>query len=61
MQVLNPESVTLSLEALAKRLKPLGEVSYNKFMLRFKVDSQEIILFPDGRARISLLEVIRLW
>ena len=50
VQVLNPESATLSLEALAKRLQPLGEVSYNKFMLRFAVDSQEIIVFPDGRA-----------
>jgi len=50
VQILNPESATLSLEAIAKRLKPLGQVSYNEFMLRFAVDNHEMIVFPDGRA-----------
>jgi len=50
VQVLNPESAGLSLEELAKRLSPLGEVSYNEFMLRFTVDNHEMVVFPDGRA-----------
>jgi adenylyltransferase/sulfurtransferase len=53
VQVLNPEAGKVSLEELAARLKPLGEVSYNEFMLRFRVDSHEIVVFPDGRAIVK--------
>lgn len=49
VQVLNPEVTSVSLEELAARLKPLGEVGYNEFMLRFVVDSREMVIFPDGR------------
>jgi adenylyltransferase/sulfurtransferase len=50
---LNPEIASVSLEGLAARLSPLGEVSYNEFMLRFVVDSQEMVVFPDGRAIVK--------
>jgi len=50
VQVLNPGAEHLSLEELARRLKPVAEVSYNEFMLRFTVDNHEMIVFPDGRA-----------
>ena len=50
VQVLNPEAKSLSLEELALRLKPLGEVNYNEFMLRFTIDNHEMVVFPDGRA-----------
>ncbi|MFC2018605.1 ThiF family adenylyltransferase [Chloroflexota bacterium] len=50
VQVLNPEGGGISLDELAARLKPVGEVSYNEFMLRFTVGSQEMVVFPDGRA-----------
>ncbi len=53
VQVLNPETTGLSLEGLATRLSPLGEVSYNEFMLRFVVDSREMFVFPDGRAIVK--------
>ena len=53
VQVLNPEIASVSLEGLAARLKPLGEVSYNEFMLRFTVDSHEMVVFPDGRAIVK--------
>lgn len=53
VQVLNPEVSGLSLEGLAKRLEPVGEVSYNEFMLRFTIDEQEMVVFPDGRAIIK--------
>jgi len=53
VQVLNPESGEISLKTLATHLEPLGEVSYNKFMLRFRVDSYEMVIFPDGRAIVK--------
>ncbi len=53
VQVLNPEVRGLLLKELAKRLEPLGEVSHNKFMLRFAIDKQEMVVFPDGRAIIK--------
>jgi adenylyltransferase/sulfurtransferase len=53
VQVLNPKIEKLSFDELEKRLKPLGKVSHNKFMLRFKIDKYEIVIFPDGRAIIK--------
>ena len=53
VQILNPEAAGVSLEGLACRLKTLGEVSYSEFMLRFVVDSQEMVVFPDGRAIVK--------
>jgi adenylyltransferase/sulfurtransferase len=53
VQVLNPKEGELSFEALAARLAAVGEVSYNEFMLNFKVDSQEMVIFPDGRAIVK--------
>ena len=53
VQVMNPEAGEVSLERLAVHLGPLGEVSYNEFMLRFVVDSHEMVIFPDGRAIVK--------
>ncbi|MFH0941809.1 MAG: ThiF family adenylyltransferase [Chloroflexota bacterium] len=53
MQVLNPGVGNLSLDELAARLRPLGEVSHNRFMLRFTADGYETVVFPDGRAIIK--------
>lgn len=50
VQVSNPEVEGFSLQELAEHLNPLGEVSYNEFMLRFKVENYEMVVFPDGRA-----------
>ena len=50
MQVLNSDARDLSLKELAARLKPIAEVSYNEFMLRFTADNHEMVVFPDGRA-----------
>jgi adenylyltransferase/sulfurtransferase len=43
----------LSLDRLAERLRPLGSVSTNPFLLRFTVDGYELTLFPDARAIIK--------
>lgn len=53
VQVLNPERKKISFEQLAKQLKPLGKLSYNDFMLTFKVDRYELMVFPDGRAIVK--------
>ncbi len=53
VQVLNPKMGKLSFAELAATLKPIGEVSYNEFMLQFAVDSNEMIIFPDGRAIVK--------
>lgn len=38
---------------LAERLQPIGQVSYNQFLLRFTIDSYEFTVFPDTRAIIK--------
>lgn len=44
----------LSLPEWAERLKPLGKVELNAFLMKFHVDdSLCIVLFPDGRAIIQ--------
>lgn len=42
-----------SLEELAERLRPLGEVEVNEFLLRFSVEGSQMVLFPDGRAIVK--------
>ena len=53
VQVLNPEAGEVSLERLAAHLGPLGEVSFNEFMLRFRGNDHEMVIFPDGRAIVK--------
>jgi len=53
VQVLNPRAGELSFKELAVRLKAVGKVTYNEFMLNFAVDSEEMIIFPDGRAIVK--------
>ena len=38
--------------ALAERLKPSGEVAFNDFLLRFRVDDYDITVFRDARSII---------
>jgi len=37
---------------LARRLKPLGRVSFNDYLLRFNVDQFDITVFQDARSII---------
>ncbi len=53
VQVLNPEVREVSFERLAAHVRPVGEVNYNEFMLRFRVDNHEMVIFPDGRAIVK--------
>ena len=53
VQVLSPKVGELSFKELAARLEAVGKVTYNEFMLHFEIDSQEMVIFPDGRAIIK--------
>jgi adenylyltransferase/sulfurtransferase len=43
----------VNLEDLARRLKGVGELNRNLFLLRLQVDEYEITVFPDGRAIVG--------
>jgi adenylyltransferase/sulfurtransferase len=43
----------IQLAALAERLRTVGQVSFNEFLLRFNVDGYELTIFPDARAIIK--------
>src|SRR5437773_1236626 len=43
----------LNFEEMARHLETLGEVSYNRFLLRFSAEGHEFTVFPDGRAIIK--------
>ena len=53
VQVAHRSATTLNFEDLARHLGALGEVSYNRFLLRFTADGYEFTVFPDGRAIIK--------
>ncbi len=43
---------SLALEELASRLRPLGTVKVNPYLLRFETEGKEMVVFADGRAII---------
>ena len=52
VQIGRSGSNVLDFESLAARLKPLGEVAFNDFLLRFRVDDYDITVFRDARSII---------
>ena len=53
-EIRNPKSEQgVCFDHLASKLRPLGEVGFNKYMMKFKIDSYEMTIFPDGRAIIT--------
>ena len=53
VQVAHRSPSALNFEDMAGHLQTLGEVSYNRFLLKFKVDGYDFTVFPDGRAIIK--------
>jgi adenylyltransferase/sulfurtransferase len=43
----------LNFEEMARHLATLGQVQFNRFLLKFTVDDYEFTVFPDGRAIIK--------
>ena len=52
VQVAYRKSKGINLGQLAQRLSSAGNVNYNEFMLKFKVEDFEFTVFPDGRTII---------
>ncbi len=48
----------LSLESLAVKLEGLGQVKYNRYLLRADIAPYQVTVFPDGRAIIGGTEDI---
>jgi len=53
VQVSHRSPSRLQFEELARQLGPMGQVQFNRFLLKFQVDSYEFTVFPDGRAIIK--------
>jgi molybdopterin/thiamine biosynthesis adenylyltransferase len=53
VQVAHRTPAKLRFEEMAKHLETLGDVSYNRFLLRFAAEGHEFTVFPDGRAIIK--------
>lgn len=45
--------VRLDFPLLAERLRPLGKISYNEFLLHGQIEGYELTVFPDARAIIK--------
>jgi molybdopterin-synthase adenylyltransferase len=53
VQVSQRSATRLNFETMARDLQSLGEVSYNRFLLKFTAEGHEFTVFPDGRAIIK--------
>lgn len=53
VQVAHRRPTALNFEELARHLGTMGEVNYNRFLLKFTVEAFEFTVFPDGRAIIK--------
>ena len=53
VQVSQRRPTRLNFEELARNLGMSGDVSFNRFLLKFSVESCEFTVFPDGRAIIK--------
>lgn len=53
VQVTSSRPVRLDLEQLAERLRAVGEVKINPYLLRFRAGDVEMTVFPDARSIIK--------
>ena len=53
VQILHYKGSKLDLTKVAARLEKVGDVAFNRFLLRFKMGKYELTVFPDGRSIIS--------
>jgi molybdopterin/thiamine biosynthesis adenylyltransferase len=52
IQISPSRPTTLNLASLAQRLRDLGEVKLNEYLLRFRTDKYELTIFKDARSII---------
>jgi adenylyltransferase/sulfurtransferase len=53
VQISPPANAQIDFAKLAEQLRDAGEVSYNRFLLKFKSGEHEITVFPDARSIIK--------
>ncbi len=53
VQIRGQKGARIDLDALAKRLEPLGRLEQNRFLLRAEIDGYLLTIFSDGRAIIN--------
>src|SRR5437870_2574385 len=53
VQVAHRTPARLNFEELARHLEQLGDVSYNRFLLKFDAEGYQFTVFPDARAIIK--------
>ncbi len=53
IQITPQRKMEVSLEHLKGKLDRIGDASYLGYLLRFRVDQYELIIFPDGRAFVK--------
>ena len=53
VQIARSGAAKIDFKSLAERLRPLGEVVFNDFLLRFRVDGYDITVFADARSIIK--------
>jgi adenylyltransferase/sulfurtransferase len=50
VQIARSGSARVDFSELARRLEPLGDVAFNDFLLRFRVEQYDITVFRDARS-----------
>jgi adenylyltransferase/sulfurtransferase len=53
VQICQRAQTRVDLDALARRLAPLGALEKNRFLLRANIDDYQLTIFANGRAIIS--------
>ncbi|GAX91906.1 ThiF family adenylyltransferase [Effusibacillus lacus] len=53
VQISPVSDMQLNLDLLESRLSKLGLVERNKFLLRFQIGGQRLVIFPDGRVLVQ--------
>lgn len=53
VQVAHRSPSKLNFEEMARHLELMGQVTYNRFLLKFEAEGHEFTVFPDGRAIIK--------
>jgi molybdopterin-synthase adenylyltransferase len=53
VQIRRNEASRMNLDALAGRLKPIGRLEQNRFLVRATIDGYQLTIFSDGRAIIN--------
>jgi adenylyltransferase/sulfurtransferase len=53
VQIRSDKGTRIDLDALARRLSPIGSLEQNRFLLRAVIDGYQLTVFSDGRAIIN--------